>query len=163
MFENWDLEFDKPIAERVIEGNDCTITVQLGPPRPETFVTTDDPGWYCPYRIKGIPGEPDHKMFGGGEDAIGAIIGALCNLGAELNYRWKDHLGLNWFDTEHLGFLDIDKLPWSKERTPEERQRNQAIIDVWSNPTSTPEEQQAIIDKFFQEQFSQEQRESGTD
>jgi hypothetical protein len=148
-----DLEFDEPIAERVIEGNDCTLIVQLGPPRPEP----GDAGWYCPYRIKGIPDKPDRKMFGGGEDAVEAIIYALANIGAELNHQEKERLGLDWCDVEHLGFLDALKLPWGKF-TPEEDRASDAIIDVWSNPTSTPEERQAIIDKFFQQQ-----RESGTD
>jgi hypothetical protein len=144
-----DLEFDQPIAERVIKGNDCTIVVELGPPRP---VTTDgDAGWYCPYRIKGIPGEPDRMRFGGGEDAIEAIIHAITNIGSELNYREKDQFGLNWLDTEHLGFLDALKLPWSKS-TPQERQRSEAIIDVWSDPASTSEEREAIIGEFFQKQ-----------
>jgi uncharacterized protein DUF6968 len=155
-----DLEFNEPIAERIIEGNDCTIIVQLGPPRPET--NDDEPDWYCAYRITGIPGEPDHKMYGGGVDAIDAIIAALCNLGAELNYCWKDRLGLNWLDVEHLGFLDAHKLPGG-ECTPEEERAREAITDVWLNPTSTPEEREAIIDKFFQEHFFQQQRESETD
>lgn len=139
-----DLEFDEPIAERVIEGNDCTLIVQLGPPRPAT--PDADTSWYCPYRIKGIPDQPDHKMFGGGVDAIDAIIAALTNIGSDLNYRWKDRLSLNWLDVEHLGFLDVDKMPWSKS-TPEEDRAREAIIDVWLNPTSTPEERQAIIDE----------------
>jgi hypothetical protein len=49
------------------------------------------------------------------------------------------------------------------ESTPEEERASDAIIDVWSNPTSTPQERQAIIDEFIQEQFPQEQRESETD
>jgi hypothetical protein len=75
-----DLEFNEPIAERIIKGNDCTLIVQLGPPRPET--TEGHTGWYCPYRIKGFPDKPDHEMFGGGEDAIDAIIYALANIEA---------------------------------------------------------------------------------
>jgi hypothetical protein len=155
-----DLEFSEPIAERIIEGNDCTIIVQLGPPRPET--TEGHTGWYCPYRITGIPDKPDRKMFGGGEDAIDAIIYALANIGAELNYQEKERLGLDWCGVEHLGFLDVHKLPWGKS-TPDEDRARDAIVDVWLNPTSTPEERQAIIDKSFQEQFSQKQRESETD
>lgn len=148
-----DLEFDEPIAERIIEGTDCTVTVQLGPPRRGP----GDTSWYCPYRIKGIPDKPDLQMYGAGEDAVAAIIYALANIGAGLNYQEKDRLGLNWFGVEHLGFLDALTLPWGK-LTPEEDQAGNAIIDVWSNPTSTPEERQAIIDKFFQQQ-----RESRTD
>jgi hypothetical protein len=106
-----DLEFDEPIAERVIEGSDCTITVQIGPPRPET--TDDDASWYCPYRIKGFPNEPDRERYAGGMDAVEALVYAIANIGAELNYREKKQLGLNWLDTEHLGFLDAHKLPWS--------------------------------------------------
>jgi hypothetical protein len=142
-----DLEFDEPIAERIIEGTDCTIMVQLGSPRRGP----GDTSWYCPYRIRGIPDKPDLQMYGAGEDAIEAIIAALAIIGAELNYRQKERLGLNWFDVEHLGFLDTYKLPWSKS-TPEEDRAREAIVDVWLNPTSTPEERQAIIDKFFQEQ-----------
>jgi hypothetical protein len=108
-----DLEFDEPIAERVIEGNDCTITVQIGPPRPET--TEDDASWYCPYRIKGFPNEPDRERYAGGMDAVEALVYAIANIGAELNYREKRQFGLNWLDTEHLGFLDAHKLPWSTE------------------------------------------------
>lgn len=96
-------------------------------------------------------------MYGAGEDAIDAIITALAIIGAELNYQQKERLGLNWFDVEHLGFLDSRKLPWGK-LTPEEDRASDAIVDVWLNPTSTPEERQAIIDKFFQQQ-----RESETD
>jgi hypothetical protein len=117
-----DLEFDNPIAERVIEGTDCTIMVQLGPPR-----QTGDADWYCPYRIEGIPGETVRKRYAPGQDAIEAIIYAICNIGAELGYRVKERLGLNWFDTEHLGFLSASTLPWS----------------------NSPEEQQAAMEEFF--------------
>ena len=148
-----DLDFDDPIAERVIRGKGCTIVVQLGRPRPEP--AAGHIGWYCPYRIKGIPGKPDLQMFGGGEDAVEAIITALANIGSGLNYREKEQLGLDWGGIEHLGFLDTHKLPWMKP-TPEEDRASEAILDVWSNPTSTPEERQAIIDTFIQEQFPQE-------
>jgi hypothetical protein len=33
MFERWDLEFDEPLAERVIPGTNCEIVVQFGPLR----------------------------------------------------------------------------------------------------------------------------------
>jgi hypothetical protein len=146
MFERWDLEFDEPIAERVIEGTDCVITIQLGPARRET--DDKDSGWYCPYRITGIPGEPAHKMFGSGDDAISAIIGALCNLGAELNYTWKERLGLNWLGQEHLGLLDAHKLPGHKPPTPEEKQAGQAVHDVYLNPAATEQDRQAALDKW---------------
>lgn len=117
-----DLEFDEPIAERIIKGIDCTVIVQLGPPRQST------PGdWYCPYRIEGIPGEAVRKRYAPGDDAIEALIYAIANIGAELGYRVKERFGLNWSDTEHLGFLDARTLPWS----------------------NSPAEQQAALDEFF--------------
>jgi hypothetical protein len=120
-----DLEFDAPVAERVIKGNGCTIIVQLGPPRLAT--PDDDTDWYCPYRIKGIPNEPDREHYAPGTDAIEALIHALANIGAELGYREKNQFGLNWFDTEHLGFLDARTLPWA----------------------TSPEEHQADLEEFF--------------
>jgi hypothetical protein len=144
-----DLDFDEPIAERVIEGKDCTVVVQLGPPRPN--LVAGHTGWYCPYRITGIPDKPDLKMFGGGEDAVEAIIVALAIIGAELNYRQKERLGLDWGGVEHLGFLDTDKLPWMTA-TPEDDLACQAINDIWSNPTYTPEERRTLLTKFFEEQ-----------
>jgi hypothetical protein len=146
MFERWDLEFDEPIAQRVIPGTDCVITIQLGPARRDK--NDENSGWYCPYRITGIPGESDHKMFGAGEDAISAIIGALCNLGAELNSTWKERLGLNWLDQEHLGLLDAHKLPGYKPPTPEEKQTGQAVYDVYSNPAATEQDRRAALDKW---------------
>jgi hypothetical protein len=103
------LEFDEPIAQRIIEGKDGKLTVTLGMPRADDKIG----GWLCPYRIEGLPGEPDYRMFGAGIDAVHAIIAALANLGAYLNLRWKDELGLNFYDTDHLGFLDAQQPPLS--------------------------------------------------
>jgi uncharacterized protein DUF6968 len=108
---NCDLEFDEPIAERSIKGDNCTITIQLGPLRRDACAIDDD-GWYCPYRIMGIPGQPDQKMFGIGADGIQAIIAALSTIGVELKYHWKERLGLMWSNQdEFFGFIDGTKLP----------------------------------------------------
>lgn len=102
----WDLEFDEPIAERVIDGTNGELTVKLGPLRMNGKM------WYCPYQIDGLPGEQSHRMFGGGIDGIHAIILALANLGAYLDSR-KDELGLNFEDQDFLGFLSIKQPPLS--------------------------------------------------
>jgi hypothetical protein len=84
---NLNLEFDQAIAERTIEAREGrNIVVTLGMPRVEDKIG----GWVCPYRIEGLPGEPNYRMFGGGTDSVHTIIAALANLGAYLNYRWKD-------------------------------------------------------------------------
>jgi Domain of unknown function (DUF6968) len=110
---NLNLEFDQAIAERTIEAREGrNIVVTLGMPRVEDKIG----GWVCPYRIEGLPGEPNYRMFGGGTDSVHAIIAALANLGAYLNYRWKDELGLNFCDADHLGLLDAQQPPlinWS--------------------------------------------------
>jgi hypothetical protein len=109
---NLDLDFDQAIAERALDSNTGKVVVKLGPPR------TDEAGmWYCPYKIEGLPDEPNYAMFGGGIDAIQAIIIALANLGAYLNHR-KDELELSFYNTDFLGFLSIKQPPlsnWSKE------------------------------------------------
>jgi hypothetical protein len=96
-------------------------------------------------------------MFGVGEDAVSAIIGALCNLGAELNSARKEQLGLNWLDQEHLGLLDVHKLPGYKLPTPEEKQTSQAVYDAYSNPAATEQDRQAAHDKWAK-QFETEGR-----
>jgi hypothetical protein len=104
------LEFDQPIAERTIEGSGGhKVVVTLGSPRFDDEVG----GWVCPYRIDGLPGEPDYRMFGGGIDGIQAIIAALANIGAYLNYRWKAQLGLSFHGADHLGLLDALQPPLS--------------------------------------------------
>ena len=103
------LEFDQPIAQRIIEGKDGKLAVTLGMPRFEEQISS----WICPYLIEGIPDEPNYRFWGGGTDSVHAIIAALANLGAVLNYRWKDKLGLNFYDTDHLGFLDAQQPPLS--------------------------------------------------
>jgi hypothetical protein len=52
-------------------------------------------------------------MYGGGTDSVHAIIAALANLGAYLNFRWKDELGLNYYEADHLRFLDARQPPLS--------------------------------------------------
>jgi hypothetical protein len=144
----WNLEFDEPIAERIIPGADCEIVVQLGPPR-QQFSNGDLFCWYCPYRINGIPNDPDHKRFVAGEDAIEAIIHTLSIIGAELNSELKDQLGLNWGDENgYLGFLDGTKLPGYKPPTPQRQAANQAIYDVYANPTATEQDRKTALDKW---------------
>ena len=104
---DWDLEFDEPIAERVIEGTDRKVVVRLGPPRLD-----EHQHWYCPYHIEGLPDDPNNKMFGGGIDAIDSIVMALANIGAYLNSR-KDEFGLDFYGQDFLGFLDIKRPPLS--------------------------------------------------
>jgi hypothetical protein len=52
--------------------------------------------------------------------------------------------------------LDAHKVPGG-DRTPKEHQRSEVVIDVWANLTSTPEEHEAALDEFLQQQ-----REAGT-
>lgn len=51
-------------------------------------------------------------MFGGGVDAIQAIIIALANLGAYLNHR-KNEFALSFYNADFLGFLGIEQSPLS--------------------------------------------------
>jgi hypothetical protein len=108
---NWDLDFEEPIAERVLEGNDGRqIAVKLGKPR------VDAQGhWACPYTIDGLPDEPGYRMYGAGVDSVDAIIAALANLGAYLNHRWKAELGLSFYDADFLGLLDATLPPLKSE------------------------------------------------
>lgn len=103
------LDFDQTIAERTIMGTrGRKLIVTLGLPRAEVKIG----GWLCPYRIDGLPAEPNYRMYGGGIDAIHAIIAALANLGTYLDGR-KAELGLSFYDADHLGFLDERQPPLS--------------------------------------------------
>jgi hypothetical protein len=57
-------------------------------------------------------------MFGESIDAIDAIIAALVNIGADLNYPWKDRLSLNWLTPNISAFLTYVSC---RERSPHRR------------------------------------------
>jgi hypothetical protein len=121
----FDLEFDEPFTERVIDSNHGKVIVKLGAPRPDGH-----DHWYCPYRVDGLPEGQPHKMYGAGLDGIDALICAFANLGAYLESR-RTELGLNFYDMDRLGFLDALQPPLSN----------------WTD--STPEQREAEIAAFF--------------
>jgi hypothetical protein len=106
-----ELDFDEPMATRVLLGADGTVvTAELGAPQPFEPTAPADHGWYCPFRITGIDDKP-WLSFAGGTDGIHAITIALARIGDYL--RSRADLRLTFGGDSDLGFPSASQLPLS--------------------------------------------------
>jgi len=102
-----DLDFDQPIAQRTLAGRQgATVEVKLGAPKPFDQ-NNPQSGWYCPFRVEDIDGQP-WRAFAGGADGVHALVLALVRIGEYLGSR--PELELTFDGSKDLGFLSAKLL-----------------------------------------------------
>jgi hypothetical protein len=102
-----DLRFDQPIAQRTLTGrHGAVVEVMIGAPRPFDD-HTQRTGWYCPFRVEDIDGQP-WINYAGGMDGVQALVLALVRIGEYLSSRTDLELTLD--GSKDLGFLSAKML-----------------------------------------------------